>query len=282
MGVDSRPGDLLTRIYEEAKDIIIAAPYIKADALSRVIGKVGNDVSLTCITRWQAEDIIYGVSDVECYSIIKEVGGEFRLHPYLHAKYYRADEHILVGSANVTLSALGWVSEPNVEILCSSGADFDAGSFETILIDGSRQIGDGEFVRWRSIEGTTLQDDENQFLNNKWSHFNTWQPGTRDPTNLLLAYRGFHDDIASPDELSAAKRDLDILQMPQGLTGEDIENRISVAFLASSFVQSVLLLGDSEVTDASRVLADKYDLSVTEARRGAETVRNWFAFFLSD
>ena len=164
MGVDSRPGDLLTGIYEDAKDIVIVAPYIKADALSRVIGKVGNDVSLTCVTRWQVEDVVAGASDVDCYSTIKQVGGEFRLHPSLHAKYFRADEHILIGSANVTNSALGWATEPNVELLCSPGADFDAATFETMLVEDSREIGDREFARWQSIESTISQDDRKGIL----------------------------------------------------------------------------------------------------------------------
>ncbi len=282
MGVDSRPGDLLTGIYEDAKDIVIVAPYIKADALSRVIGKVGNDVSLTCVTRWQVEDVVAGASDVDCYSTIKQVGGEFRLHPSLHAKYFRADEHILIGSANVTNSALGWATEPNVEILCSPGADFDAATFETMLVEDSREIGDREFARWQSIESTISQDDRKEFSEHKWPHLNTWRPTTRDPSNLLLAYWGFQDEIASSDELRSAKRDLDILHMPQGMTGEDIENQVSLAFLTSTFVQAVLQLRDEEITSVSKVLADRFDLSVTDARRGVETVHNWYAFFLSD
>ena len=70
--------------------------------------------------------------------------------------------------------------------------------------------------------------------------------------------------------------------MPQGMTGEDIENQVSLAFLTSTFVQAVLQLRDEEITSVSKVLADRFDLSVTDARRGVETVHNWYAFFLSD
>ena len=282
MGIESPLGESLRRICLEAERIVLAAPYIKVDALSRLVGEVSEDASLTCITRWQVEDIVTGVSDPACYSIIRGIGGEFRLHPYLHAKYYRADERILIGSANVTLSALGWAPEPNTEILCSPGADFDTAAFEAMLIDGSREISDREYIRWQSIERTVLQDDGTEIPTYKLPGLGAWRPVTRDPTNLLLSYRGLHTEIASPDELNATKQDLDILQLPQGLTGEQVENQISIAFLSSPFVQSVLLLIDSEITDASRTLAEKYDLSVTEARRGAETVYNWYAFLLSD
>ncbi len=282
MGVETLLGESLRRICANAEYIVLAAPYIKADALSRVVDEVSEDASLTCITRWQVEDIATGVSDLECYSIIREVEGEFRLHPHLHAKYFRADEHILIGSANVTNSALGWAAEPNLEILCSPGPDFDADSFEATLIEGSREIGDKEFSRWQSIQATVTQGDEHEFSAHSWSHLNAWRPTTRDPAHLLLAYRGLHGEIASPDELDAVKRDMDILRLPQGLTWEAVENRIAIAFLSAPFVQSVLTLRDSENTISHRVLSEKYDLSVTDARRGAETVHNWFAFFLSD
>ena len=282
MGVETPLGELLRRICVEAEHIVLAAPYIKADALLRVVGEVSEDASLTCITRWQVEDIAAGVSDLECYSIIRGVGGEFRLHPYLHAKYFRADENVLIGSANITNSALGWATEPNVEILCSPGGGFDAASFETMLVEDSREIGNREFSRWQSIQATISQDERNEFPKHSWSHLNSWRPMTRDPANLLLAYRGLDEVIASPDELNAAERDLDTLQLDHGLTGEDVENRISIAFLNTPFVQDVLKSRDADITSISRSLAERYDLSVTDARRGIEAVRNWFAFFLSD
>lgn len=282
MGVETPLGESLRRICAEAERIVLAAPYIKADALSRVVGEVSEDASLTCITRWQVEDIAAGVSDLECYSIIRGVGGEFRLHPYLHAKYFRADENVLIGSANITNSALGWATEPNVEILCSPGAGFDAASFEATLLNDSREIGDREFARWQSIQATVTQGDEREFSTHSWSHLNAWRPMTRDPANLLLAYRGLEGEIASPDELDAVKRDMDILRLPQGMTVEDVENRISIAFLNAPFVQDVLKSRDADVTSISRSLAGRYALSVTDARRGIEAVRNWFAFFLSD
>ena len=182
----------------------------------------------------------------------------------------------------MTNSALGWATEPNVEILCSPGPEFDAASFEATLVEDSREVGDREFARWQFIQATVTQGDEREFSAHSWSHLNAWRPTTRDPANLLLAYRGLHGEIASPDELDAVKRDMDILRLPQGLTREDVENWIAMAFLSAPFVQSVLTLKESEITVSSRVLSENYDLSVTDARRGAETVHNWFGFFLSD
>ena len=274
------PGDALKGIYRETKDIIIAAPYIKSDALSRVLSDIDADVSLVCITRWQMQDIALGASDVECRTIVKELGGVFKLHPTLHAKYYRADEKVLVGSANLTYSALGWSSDPNLEILCTAGEDFDAAAFERQLLDDSREITNREFARWQSIESINLQTSLSSVSNNP--HLDTWRPLTRDPANFLLAYKGLTDEIASTDEQQAAIQDLDALQFPADLTDEQVENWVSRCLLASQFVQTVLQMRNVDVIADANTLANAYNLNVTDARRSIETVQIWHRFLMSD
>ena len=280
MGLDALSGDMLESILGEAQDVVIAAPYIKANALSRVLANVGVDVSLVCVTRWQMQDIALGASDVECRTLVKELGGVFKLHPTLHAKYYRADEKILVGSANLTYSALGWSAEPNLEILCTAGTDFDANAFERQLLDDSREISNKEFARWQSIERI---DFHSSLLSVSTSpYLGTWRPLTRNPENFLLAYKGLIDEIASTDEQQAALRDLDALQVPVNLTDEQVENWVSRCLLASQFVQTVLQMRNADVIADANTLANAYNLSITDARRSIETVQIWYRYLMSD
>ena len=44
----------------------------------------------------------------------------------LHAKYYRCDGHVLIGSANLTESGMGLGASPNFEILALADRSFDA------------------------------------------------------------------------------------------------------------------------------------------------------------
>ena len=274
------PGDILKGICREAKDIVIAAPYIKANALSRILSDINANASLVCVTRWQVQDLALGASDVECRTIVKELGGVFKLHPTLHAKYYRADEKILVGSANLTYSALGWSSEPNLEILCTASDDFDSNAFERQLLDDSREISSKEFARWQSIEKIDLQSS---LLSVSPSpHLGTWHPLTRNPENLLLAYKGLIDDIASTDEQRAAMQDLEILQVPANLTDEQVEDWLSRCLLASQFVQTVLQMQNVDVIADANSLANAYNFSITDARRSIETVQIWHRFLMSD
>ena len=273
-------GDTLVRAFGEADEVVIAAPYIKANALSRVLANAGADISLVCVTRWQLQDIALGTSDVECRTIVKELGGVFKLHPTLHAKYYRADEKVLVGSANLTHSALGWSAEPNLEILCTAGEDFDAAAFERQLLDDSREISDKEFARWQSIETIDLQSS---LLSVSTSpYLDTWRPLTRNPENFLLAYKGLTDEIASTDEQQAALQDLEALRVPVDLTDEQVENWVSRRLLASQFVQTVLQMQNVDVIADANSLANNYNLNVTDARRSIETVQIWHRFLMSD
>lgn len=270
------PGDLLSSVCSRAQHLIIAAPYIKVDALVRVLPDVNPEASLVCITRWSPHDLVTGVSDVECRSVVIERGGSFRLHPSLHAKYYRADNVVLIGSANLTSSALGWTRQPNLEILCRPEDDFDADAFQRSLFEGSREIDDDEFGSWKSIANMTLQGRRR--VVDEPPRLDTWRPATRDPKHLEFAYQGKDDEIASFDEQRAAQRDIQTLRIPPGLTSAQVRTWISGCLFAASFTNTILRLHNMGNLDLSRSLADIYKLSVTDARRDMETVQNWLSF----
>ncbi len=271
-----RLGDMLSSICSGAQHLIIAAPYIKADAFTRVLADVSPAASLICITRWNPHDLVAGVSDTECRTIVAERGGSFRLHPSLHAKYYRIDDVILVGSANLTSSALGWSIQSNLEILCRPGDDFNVDAFQQFLFEGAREIGDKEFAHWESIAKIGAQDTRN--ATGGQPRLDTWRPATRDFRNLELSYQGRKDEIASFDEQREARRDIQDLLIPPGLTDEQVRMWASACLLAAPFTNTVIQLHNMDVPSASRSLSETYNLSVTEARRDMETVQNWLAF----
>ena len=268
--MSNRPGDVLSRLCIGAQQIVVVAPYIKADALARILANVGPSAILTCVTRWNPHDLALGASDAECRTIVTERGGSFRLHPSLHAKYYRIDDVILIGSANLTASALGWSPQPNLEILCRAGDDFDACIFEQELMKSAREINDKEFARWSAISQIKSRNDAQIF--DRHDPLATWMPSTRDPRNLELAYQDREDDIASYDEQQAAQRDLQHLQFPPGMTADEVCAWTATCLFAAPFTSSVMRLQGMEVPAASRLLADSYSLNVTEARRHMETV----------
>jgi len=275
--MSSEPGDALQLLFAGARDLIIAAPYIKADALTIALDRLDLEASLTCVTRWNPQDIAAGASDTDCRNIVIQRGGSFRLHPSLHAKYYRAGDSVLVGSANVTFPAMGWSNQSNLEILCQPGSAFGYLIFEQELLLHSREISDEEFARWESI--TTINVSSRlPITTDAQPPLDNWRPVTRDPRHLEFTYQGQQHRIASFDEQQAAQRDIQALLIPHGLTTEQLRNWLSACLLAAPFTNTVIMSQTLGVPAASRTLATTYGLNITEARRDMETVQNWLAF----
>ena len=269
-------GNVLLGICSRARHLVIAAPYIKMDALNTVLKDARSMISLICVTRWRPEDLIVGASDVGCRTLVTKHKGSFKLHPSLHAKYYRIDEVVLVGSANLTSSAMGWALQSNLEILCRADDDFDASRFERELLRDSREISDVEFARWEAL--VEMDERSNCAISGAQPLLDAWRPATRDPGNQELAYQGRGSEIASFDEQRAARRDIQALSIPPGLTNDAVRAWISTCLLAAPFANSVIRLDDLDTQNAVGLLAKTYGLGATEARRGMETVQNWLSF----
>ncbi len=262
----------MVRLCAGAKELFVAAPYIKAEALTRVLADVDPEARVVCVTRWNPHDLLSGSSDLACRRIVLDRGGSFSLHPFLHAKYYRIDDAILIGSANVTSSGLGWSRQSNLEILCHPGADFDPCFFEHDLLMYAREIDDEEFSRWESMAGVASERSLSLRLQPR---LDTWRPATRDPANVVLAYRGREEEIASYDEQRSALRDLQALAVPRDLTDDQLRSWSLTCLLALPFTGAVIRFRDLDASRASRRLADAFGLGITEARRDMEAVQSW-------
>ena len=273
-------GDMLRGLCSGAQNLVIAAPYIKVDALAKVLADANPAASLVCITRWKPHDLAVGASDTECRTIVKERGGSFRLHQSLHAKYYRMDSKVLVGSANLTASAMGWSTEPNLEILCHPGDDFDVCTFQRELLKDAREISDDEFARWEAIARIGARNVD--AVSGSPPRLGSWRPSTRDPRHLVLAYQGKEEEIASFDEHRAAVHDVQALAIPAGLSHGEIQAWVATSLLSTSFAYTVIQLYGKQPMSASRILAQSYGLSITEARRDMETVQNWLSVLAPD
>ena len=274
--MSENPGNTILDLCLNTQHFVLAAPYIKTGALGRILTGAKSTASLVCITRWQPDDIIVGASDIGCRALVVDRGGSFRLHPFLHAKYYRMDDVVLVGSANLTSSAMGWASQPNLEILCRAGDDFDAQGFERELLRNSREISDIEFARWETL--VEIDARSSSAISGVQPLLDAWRPATRDPRNLELAYFGREDEIASFDEQRAASRDIQAISIPPGLTDNAVRAWISTCLLAAPFTNSVMRLSDLDTQNAAGTLAEIYRISATDARRDMETVQNWLSF----
>ncbi len=268
------PWELVTSKAVDSTTVVIASPYIKEDSLQRLLDISSQVLSLTCVTRWSPTDLRAGVSDASAREIIVKRGGSFLLHPALHAKYYRFDDEVLIGSANLTGSGLGLVANPNLEILFPPSNAFNLLEFERILLSKSRIVTDSEYERWTSIPVKTQSPvvvPESLIL--------AWRPMTRDPEDLWLVYSEKQEDDLPEEILKKIDYDLSAVLAPPNLDHSTFSAWISSAFLASPFVSDVLNISDDAGPKAFIQLGESWDMSPGDARYAAETVHNWKRYY---
>lgn len=216
------------------------APFVKENVLARLLRELEQGVRLTLITRWRAEEVAAGASDVSCWWLAKgRSNASFLLCPELHAKYYRLDERVLFGSANLTASALGWVRPTNLELL-RSGTRLRA--FEREVMDRSHGCSD---ALAQAMQEAADHLHALQPYPPKASHAGAdgpkdpqWLPLTRHPADLCLFYRGDTEDLTGPSRETAAV-DMRNLQVPAGLPQEGLHAFIRAELMTHPLVRDL-------------------------------------------
>lgn len=270
--------DELANLASVATEIVIVAPYVKRTALQHILSDMRLGAQLICVSRWTADDILSGASDVASRRAIVDRGGTFRLHPRLHAKYFRFSDQILVGSANVTGSGLGLSATPNLEILCEPASSFDAATFEQDAIRGSRIVSNQEAEMWEAF--AELGPQAARRTREQETSLATWLPATRHPDHVWLAYAGRDGDIPSADEQRLARADLTALMPPDSLDRRQFDVWLGGCLLISTRVQDVRFVAELEEVAAWDALSESWGVTRSEALRARSTVENWLAMFL--
>ena len=277
------PWDTIRKRCGTADSVLIAAPYIKVDALRFLFNALSPDASVECVTRWTPLDIMMGTSDIECRNITIRRGGSFRLHNSLHAKYYRFDGFVLVGSANLTAAGLSYVHKGNLEILCEPAPSFDRDAFERELRATSREVSDEEYQAWSELPvGRQLLTEQmviSADYQTKETGLDNWMPQTRTPEYLWQFYTDRIFEIVVEEQRELAQSDLWTLQVPPGLSHEAFNTWISTAIMSSPFVDTVRRTDGYDEQDAWDFLSERWQISLPTAARSLGTANNWLRHF---
>lgn len=237
-------GDTLeSLLVSEPGPVLLAAPFIKAQVFERVLRLLEPTRAVRVVTRWRADEVAAGVSDLEVLDIALQRGEtEIWLCNSLHAKYYRTGKRMLVGSANLTGRGLGWHHQPNLELLVSvepHSADFDA--FENTLLKASvpATVELQEMVRTAASALPRGEVDHGEGIHIPVSD---WLPVTRHPEQLFRAYCGKRGQLtrAACEQTSV---DLGWLQPPMGLNEVQFCSTIAAALLQAPLVDSLFKFG---------------------------------------
>ena len=272
------PWEIILEYCRGAANVTIAAPYIKANSLVKLLEEIGPQATVQCVTRWSPLDIRAAASDIECRTIVSNYGGSFRLHNRLHAKFYRFDEQILIGSANLTASGMSTNHPGNLEVLCVPDSSFDGSSFERALLQDSREVSDAEFLMWQRCPVDAIPKLE-EMPAPSGSLTEDWRPMTRFPEYLWLAYTQQYGQINPDEQLELAHYDIQTLRIPLGLTRIEFANWISACLAASPFVEMVKTMTGITDRTAWREIASQWQITTAEAERSLTTTQMWLLHF---
>jgi len=287
------PGQQLEALCESTQsELILVAPFIKANALENVLAHVPSSVNIQCVTRWRPDEIATGVSDLDVWIVFKQrANSTLWLRSDLHAKYYRGDHRCLVGSANLTDAALGWSKRPNLELLVSIPA---MPEFEQRLLSGSIVVDDNIYEHTcklvESIQTQPLTQFDETIFRAQYDEkemeiapVEAWLPMLRHPEKLFVAYVGDFEELGTGSRI-AALSDLRELDIPPGLTKDAFEAYVGLQLLQKPIIHKV----DQFVYFPQRFGAVRDLLKALpcssmpdfDANRAWQTLMRWLSFFL--
>lgn len=114
--------------------VIVLSAFTKASALKWMLEN-SKAKSIKVIARWRKHDLICGASDFECYKICRDANVDFGISLNLHGKVFCIDQHIFVGSANLTTRGMALSRNFNDEF----GIGFTAGESDSAKIESYLQ-----------------------------------------------------------------------------------------------------------------------------------------------
>lgn len=288
MGPESSEGALLQLLVENATErVLLAAPFMKVQALRRCLEGATSGLHVDVFTRWRPEEVAAGVSDLAVWDLVREMpNARLFLSHRLHAKVYRTESRCVVGSANVTGSALGWVMPSNLELLIECGVDEPRVlAFERALRASAVEVDDELHSRMLALvaryelEAPVCAVAEDVAAWGVTAERGvtpptalSWVPALRQPDDLYVAYIGDYDLLSTQARI-AARSDLDVLSLPKGLKRGAFNDAVEIALAQMPAVAVV----DSLVATPQRFGAVVDELQHTLGLGHEESVASWQA-----
>jgi PLD-like domain len=231
------------RIQDGDDIVLLIVPFVKLDALKKLQKAQANKQALKLVCRWDPEDLISGVSDLEVFTYLNENGCELYLNGNIHLKLYVFASNIAFStSGNLTLRGLGYSADSNVEVgnMVSLGLE----DWEKIyqIIAASRQVDHEMYGRFRNYVESRPDLGALKAIPNLLGEPKTFTrsslPAVETPSKLQEYY--FHPTSASrtPEEIRCLTHDLIMFGIPSGLDEPQFEEQLSVAFKKKAFVSA--------------------------------------------
>ena len=284
------PGDEVTSLFSVAQDsALIVAPFMRSEALSRLLNSIPVATKTTVVTRWRPTDLLAGASDLGVYELATSRSASLFLRHDLHAKFFAADDMCLIGSANVTHTALGWRTPANLELLTPVARTADhIVEFEEALFAGAvratavqRDRLEELLERFHGLPAMMVETENNEMTMGLLPP--TWVPRVRNPDELYSVYRGNSD--VSRFALRLMQEELTQIGIVPGMDEEEFRAWVAATITQTPLVERVIQHIDKEGEVTEAVLSDLLseigaDAKEYRAREVLEVLERWLTYFL--
>lgn len=271
-----------------SEHVVLVAPFITRSAFDQFISHISSSARLTVVTRWNVSDIVAGVSDPAIWeSVQQRTDAKIFLVNNLHAKYFRFDSTIMVGSANITGRALGLGTNSNIELL-NSLADYDAGlRFEKLLLRQAVPVDKDLYdtaiqllADLPSVDPPSIQP-----LSEPLVPDDSWLPFLRHPQELWNVYSGDTESLTRTTVRNALS-DLAMWDLPRGLDKTSFLRHVSMNLLHMPLIADIdKMLEESQRFGAVRdfIARQFYQQGVDrDANETWQSTIRWLTFFWPD
>ena len=283
-------GERLKTFLKEAKQrVVLCAPFIKAKVLRTILSVVPAVVPVRIITRWRATEVAAGISDLEVMQIANErPNTELRLLDDLHAKLYVADDLCLVGSANLTATALGWSKRSNIELLISAKpTDSDIALLLERLEESEPATEEvrSEVQKRAATLNVTLFDEGLEVTGDAAARRLAWLPRCAAPDKLYEIYQNSATTVVVEGTRDDGLADLRDLQVRNGLELREFNNAVRKTLLLMPAFARIIDEVPQGITDASGIgLVEnaRPDLAGQDAQVQWRFIRDWIQTFFGN
>lgn len=262
------------------RELVLCAPFAKEAVVAQLLSGVPDDVQLVLFTRWRPDEVAAGVSDTQVLDVLESRGGKVYLHDRLHAKFYRNESRVLLGSANLTATALGWSPSSNLELLVDSvrsEIDWLEAELLTSGVAATRELAaEVEAVAELLAPDVAVPHGVVTQVPPR-----VWVPSLRMPADLYVAYSRGAGTLTSRSAIAAVS-DLEVLDLPFGLDRFQFERLVGHRILRHQLFQAVdeFVAEPRRFGEVRRFISEYLDLDRDSADATWQTLMRWLLEFL--
>lgn len=223
--------NLFQRCATNVHEAVLVAPYIKLSTIEWLLSHLSEECHIRVLTRARLTDFVLESSDIDAWPLIWNNGGEIFIEQSLHAKYYRFDKTVLIGSANISDSALNLSLNSNLELIGEFNYDKRFEEIESqiflnrtkasrvIYKQLSRLIENNKKKLTKTINKITNIGDVHDLKLERVDLPDQWCFKSKTPKNLWWACS--KPQALSSEDLAAAQTDLNLLKInPNKISSE--------------------------------------------------------------